>query len=118
MSQSRSEFLIKTMLFCIIIFSLVTIAHTLALVVKGDVDKMNTNDLNYSIGDKNRQDNGTSTSWDLSSPAGALGSILVGLDMPMPMPIIITIFNVVMLTITIYCAVEYIHSWVPFMPGG
>lgn len=118
MSQSRSEFLIKTMLLCIILFSLVTIAHTLALIVKGDVEAFNTDDINETIGDKERDDNSTETSWDLTSPAGTIGSLLVGLDMPMPFPIIITIFNVVVLTILVYCALEYIHSWVPFMPGG
>ena len=109
-----SKFFLTTMVFCIILFTLVSLAHTLALVVKGDVESINTNDINYQIGNKTREDNASKTAWDLSTPQGAIGSILVGMDLPMPYPFIVTIFNVTMLTVVTFCAIEYIHSWVPF----
>jgi hypothetical protein len=106
------------MAFCLILFTLVTVAHTLALIVKGDVETIDTNNINYNYGSSNREDNTTKTSWDVSNVALGIGAILVGIDMPMPMPIIVTAFNVITLSVIIYCAVEYIHGWVPFVNRG
>jgi hypothetical protein len=141
MSMSRSEFLLKTMLFCIVIFTLVTVAHSFALIVKGDLESMNNDDISsiaqrdntvinrvrdrgYIVNESegraynNALRNQSKNDYDLSGVADAIGSILIGLDMPMPMPIIVTAFNSVMIFTIIYCAVEWIKSCIPLMPGG
>jgi hypothetical protein len=117
MAQSRSEFLIKTLLFCIILFTLVTLAHVLALNVLSNVG-VTPGDYGHPIGGAGRQDNGSSTTFDISNIGLDVAAILVGIDLPLPFPIIVIAFNGIMFGLIAWCVSEIIHSWIPLMPSG
>jgi hypothetical protein len=113
--RNINPFVIKTLIFCMILFALTTTAHSLALMVR-DSSTSYSGNYTYNHGTTGRQDNDSNASqWDISPIANGVGAILLGMDMPMPMPIIVTIWNVVLLTIIAYDVSEIIKAWIPLL---
>lgn len=115
--MSDSKFLISTLLFVTIIFTMVTLAHGLALIVKGDMQTYEQefiiNPDEYST--ERQEDEQNFSQFDLSNPIDVLGSLVLGLDMPMPFPIIIIGFNAVCFSLVIYIVSEMIRKWIPLV---
>jgi len=115
--MADARFLITTLFFIILIFTLVTVAHGLALVVSGDQSAVEDPDEFYpSDPDTERDPNeGNYSEFDVSDPLQVAGALFLGLELPMPFPIIITGFNAVCIGTSIYIISEMIRKWVPFV---
>jgi len=98
---------------------MVTLAHSLALVVKGDQSNTTVDTDLLLPGDdidtSRENDEQNSSEFDISDPLQVAGAILIGIDMPMPMPIIVTAFNAVCISVIVYIVSEMIRQWVPFI---
>jgi hypothetical protein len=99
---------------CSLLFMLVTLAHSLAIVVRDDTT-YDYGDFDTQFGDKGRQDNQNESEWDISGAGEAIGSLMLGLDLPFPFPLIIIIFNGFMLSIIAFCVSEIIKAWLPLV---
>lgn len=119
MAVSRSEFAIKTLMFCLILFSLTILASTLALSARDSLDQYNTDDLDLDpYGTGARKDNESESDYDISDTFNRVAEIFTLYTLPMPFPIIFTIWNIVLLSLILYCVAEIIRAWIPFMPSG
>lgn len=115
--MSDSRFLITTLFFIILVFTMVTIAHGIALVVRGDQASIDdTIDIYPDDPDTDRDENeGNYSEFDVSDPLQVAGALFLGLELPMPFPIIITAFNAVCIGTSIYIVSEMIRKWIPLI---
>lgn len=124
MSSSSEKFRIHTLIACLIIFSVLSLAHTLALSIKTDVE---IHQLLFQL-DYGNPTNTTKTAiWNnihnLSAITGwgfllGMADVFLGIDMPMPIPIFVTLFNGILLGLIGYCIAYIIRSFVPLLPGS
>jgi hypothetical protein len=129
MGQNDDSFRLKTLIFCLVIFLLVSMAHVLAMYVQTEqniqllqkqIDNMHTTQP-WNIGSANetilKNNMLNQTKVDALSILGSFFAITLGFDLPMPMPIVLSIFNVVMLISISYVVASIIRSYIPFVSG-
>jgi hypothetical protein len=119
---SNDKFRLTTLIFCLVIFLLVTFAHILALEVQSETNIMNIQtELDKAIPDSVRTELENNlrnqTKIDALTILGSFGAIALGVDMPMPFPILVTCFNMILLVAIGYTISSIIRSWVPFVSG-
>jgi len=108
-------FVIKTLVLCIILFTLTTLAHSLAMVVRDSSSVINPDDYDNEYGSKEKDADDNETAFDISPLAQSVEDILAGLDLPMPFPIIVIMWNTILLTIIAYDVSEIIKAWIPLL---
>lgn len=126
MAMSRAEFVIKTLILCTVLFSMTTMAHTLGLMIKGEVEQVNPSDYHYQFGSKDQpkynESNPNADSkagdFDILDVLTGIGALLLGIDLPMPFPIVVTAWNGIMITMIVFCIAEIIRMWFWGMPAG
>lgn len=126
MAMSRSEFLIKTLMLCLILFSLTIFASALALSVRDSLDTYDINNTGINpytpdgidINDTANASEIEDTSYDVTGIFYRVAEILTMYSLPMPFPLIFIIWNTILITVIVYCIVEYVKSCMPFLPGG
>ena len=126
MAGSRSEFIIKTLMFCLILFSLTIFASALALSARDSLESYDTNETGIDpyipdgidINETANASELTDTSYDVTGIFYRVAEILTMYSLPMPFPLIFIIWNVILITVIVYCIVEYVKSCIPFTPGG
>lgn len=102
------------LILCSILFTFVTLAHALAIVVRDDTT-FDYGDFDPGFGDKGSQEGKDETDWDISGIGETLGALMLGLDLPFPFPLIVIAFNSIMLTIIAFCVSEIIKAWLPLV---
>lgn len=122
MSQNDDSFRLKTLIFCLIVFLLVTFAHVLSMYVQTEQTVSDIqNKLNNSIPDTVRTELENNmrnqTKIDAISILSSFVAITLGVDMPMPMPIVLSIFNLVIIISMAYVLSSIIRSYIPFVSG-
>lgn len=116
--MSDAKFLISTLLFIVLIFTLVTVAHGFALIVKGEqsADDIDSELLLPGDVDTERDPGeGNYSEFDVSDPVQVAGALFLGIELPMPFPLVITAFNAVCIGAVVYIISEMIRKWIPFI---
>lgn len=121
MGSIDDKFTIKTLLFCLFLFITITLAHSLAIVIK--TSQEHSQQIEYieslDVTDKIKQemlDNIENESRiDYLDILGGIGDIILGLDLPFPFSLILAIVNSVLLVLIVLILALLIKAWIPFI---
>jgi len=120
---SNQKFRINTIIFCVIIISVMSLGHAVGIMIKAGIE------LNQNLYDIQNSDFSESTKQqlidnlqnvskvDVGSVIGGIGDIMLGLDLPFPFSLIIALFNIILISLIVYCFAFIIRAYIPFLPG-
>jgi hypothetical protein len=121
MGSIDDKFTIKTLIFCLLLFITITLAHSLALVIKGSqehnqqVDYIESLDVTDKIKQEMLDNIENESKIDYLDILTGMGDIILGLDLPFPFSLILAIVNSILLILIVFILALLIKAWLPFI---
>jgi hypothetical protein len=117
------KFRIHELIFCVVVFSLISAGHVLALAVETSQEieelqeQLDTEGLTPGMRAEIEGNLDNASNIDFWDVLGGFGSILFGIDLPLPWPIVLTAINAILLLDIALIIWSFIKAHIPFISG-